>query len=67
VITDEERVAELYRVILARNPVHGRYAGIHTEPDGSPNRADLRRALSEGTAVVQLTVREEHGRTFGRE
>lgn len=56
VITDEDRAAELYRVILAHNPVHGRYAGIRTDPDGQPNRADLRLALSAGTAVVRLTV-----------
>lgn len=35
VITDEERCAELYRDILAHNPVHGRYAGISVEPDGT--------------------------------
>jgi deazaflavin-dependent oxidoreductase (nitroreductase family) len=56
VVTDEQRVAELYRVILARNPVHGRFAGIRTDDDGSPNRTDLRRALAAGTAVVRLTV-----------
>jgi deazaflavin-dependent oxidoreductase (nitroreductase family) len=57
VITDEERAAEFYRVILAHNPVHGRFAGIHVDPDGGPNRADLRRALANGTAVVRLTPR----------
>jgi deazaflavin-dependent oxidoreductase (nitroreductase family) len=58
VITDEERAAEFYRVILPRNPIHARYAGIHTDPDGQPNRADLRRALSAGAAVIRLTVRD---------
>ncbi len=58
VITDEERAAEFYRVILPRNPVHARYAGIHIAPDGQPNRADLRRPLSAGAAVIRLTLRD---------
>jgi deazaflavin-dependent oxidoreductase (nitroreductase family) len=57
VITDEERAAELYRIILAHNPVHGRFAGIGIEPGGGPNRADLRRALANGVAVVRLRPR----------
>lgn len=56
VITGEARCAELYRAILARNPVHGRYAKIRVESDGSPNPADLRAALARGIAVVRLTV-----------
>jgi F420H(2)-dependent quinone reductase len=54
VVTDEERCTELYRRILAHNPVHGRFAGIRSEPDGAPNPEDLRRALAAGTAVVRL-------------
>jgi deazaflavin-dependent oxidoreductase (nitroreductase family) len=54
VITDEKRCALLYRAILAHNPVHGRYAGIHAEPDGSPNPRELRAALDRGVAVVRL-------------
>jgi deazaflavin-dependent oxidoreductase (nitroreductase family) len=54
VFTDEEHCREFYRQILAHNPVHGRYAQIRTEADGSPNAEDLRRALRRGTAVVRL-------------
>ena len=54
VVTDEQRCADFYRAILAHNPVHGRYAGIRTDPDGSPNRADLKAALARGIAVVRL-------------
>jgi deazaflavin-dependent oxidoreductase (nitroreductase family) len=54
VITDEARAADLYRAILTRNPVHGRFAGIALNPDGNVNLDDLRRALSTGTAVVRL-------------
>jgi hypothetical protein len=54
VVTDEDRCVPLYREILAHNPVHGRYAGIRREPDGEPNRTDLRAALTRGVAVVRL-------------
>lgn len=54
VITDEEQCADLYREILAHNPVHGRFVRIRTTPDGSPRRDDLRAALDRGVAVVRL-------------
>ncbi|MEV4127631.1 nitroreductase/quinone reductase family protein [Nocardia sp. NPDC049707] len=54
VITDEPQAAQLYREILTRNPVHGRFAKIHLNPDGSVNLPSLRTALSRGTAVVRL-------------
>ena len=54
VITDEATIVPLYRAILAHNPVHGRYAGIRTEPDGNPRLDDLRDALRRGIAVVRL-------------
>ena len=56
VITDEDRCGELYRPILAKNPVHGKYASIGIEPGGSPNPADLRAALRRGIAVVRLAL-----------
>jgi len=56
VITDEARCAELYRDILAGNPVHGRYVGISLQPDGSPKASDLREALASGVAVVRLAT-----------
>ena len=54
VVTDDRECTPLYRAILAHNPVHGRYAGIRHEPDGTPNPEDLRAALDRGTAVVRL-------------
>jgi deazaflavin-dependent oxidoreductase (nitroreductase family) len=54
VVTDEPTATPLYRTILARNPVHGRYAGIRHEPDGTPDQGDLRAALARGVAVVRL-------------
>jgi deazaflavin-dependent oxidoreductase (nitroreductase family) len=57
VVTDERECTRLYRAILARNPVHGRYAGIRHEPDGTPNPQDMRAALDRGVAVVRLHAR----------
>jgi len=54
-IRDQQRCTELYRQILAHNPVHGRYAGIRTTPDGAPDPEDLQAALRRGIAVVRLT------------
>lgn len=54
VIRDESRAADLYRVILQRNPVHGRFAHIRIAPGGGPDPDDLRRALADGVAVVRL-------------
>ena len=54
VVTDEATIVPLYRAILAHNPVHGRYAGIGTEPDGNPRLPELRAALRRGIAVVRL-------------
>ncbi|MFN8101934.1 MAG: nitroreductase/quinone reductase family protein [Mycobacterium sp.] len=56
VITDEDRVVDLYRHILQAGLVHARYAGIHADSDGAPNRADLRTALANGMALVHLTL-----------
>jgi deazaflavin-dependent oxidoreductase (nitroreductase family) len=61
VITAEAEAAELYRVILRRNPVHGRFAGIGIDPDGRPNHSDLHRALDNGTAVVRLRPQGHNG------
>lgn len=59
VVTDEERCAMLDREILAGNPVHGKFADIRTEPDGTPNPDDLRAALARGMAVVRLLEPDE--------
>lgn len=58
VITDEEPLVELYRIVLEQNPVHGRFAGISLDADGGVNRVELRAALARGAAVVRLHPRE---------
>jgi deazaflavin-dependent oxidoreductase (nitroreductase family) len=57
VITDEATIVPLYRAILRHNPIHGRFAGIRTDPDGNPYPSDLRDALRRGCAVVRLRPR----------
>ncbi|MQY17224.1 nitroreductase/quinone reductase family protein [Nocardia macrotermitis] len=57
VITEGESIADLYRIILEQNPVHGRFAGISLDSDGTVNRAELQAALAKGTAVVRLHPR----------
>ena len=54
VITDEDIAADLYPVIVTANPTHGRFAGINLESDGTVNRTDLHRALTNGVAIVRL-------------
>jgi hypothetical protein len=66
VITDEELCTELYRDILAHNPVHGRYAGIATMADGSPRPGELRAALNRGIAVVRLRPASSRAAETGR-
>jgi deazaflavin-dependent oxidoreductase (nitroreductase family) len=61
VIRDEASVMPLYRTILRRNPVHGRFAGIRSGADGTPEPDDLRRALARGTAVVRLLIDDHEG------
>lgn len=61
VIRDEAGVTPLYRTILSRNPVHGRFAGIRAAADGTPDPEDLRAALERGTAVVRFRLEDEEG------
>ena len=54
VITDEERIAEPYRIVIAGNPAHSKRSGVTLDGDGSVNAEQLRSALARGTAVVRL-------------
>ncbi|NKY88099.1 nitroreductase/quinone reductase family protein [Nocardia veterana] len=56
-ITGEHDIAEPYRIILAHNPTHGRFAGITLDADGNVDRDQLRAALDRGTVVVRLRPR----------
>ncbi|QIS19902.1 nitroreductase/quinone reductase family protein [Nocardia terpenica] len=57
IIADKDEIAEPYRIILAHNPTHGRFAGIGLHPDGSINREELHRAVDNGAVVVRLRPR----------
>ncbi|MEU6579849.1 nitroreductase/quinone reductase family protein [Nocardia sp. NPDC046763] len=58
VVTDVDAAAEPYRIIVAQNPTHGKYAGISLNSDGSVNREELAAAFARGTAVVRLRPRD---------
>ncbi|WP_225729700.1 MULTISPECIES: nitroreductase/quinone reductase family protein [unclassified Nocardia] len=57
VITDFERLTDLYSVILRRNPTHGKFAQVSLTSDGSVDHDQLRRAIERGTSVVRLSPR----------
>ncbi|WP_158607885.1 nitroreductase/quinone reductase family protein [Nocardia panacis] len=57
IVSEAAGLRELYPVILRRNPIHGRFAGIGLESDGRVNEDDLRRAMAGGVAVVRLRPR----------
>jgi hypothetical protein len=57
VYRDEESVIALYDVIARDNHANAKFNGIGFAPDGSPNRADLHQAWSNGGAVIELTLR----------
>ncbi|MBS2532413.1 nitroreductase family deazaflavin-dependent oxidoreductase [Catenulispora sp. NF23] len=54
VITDEEEIAEPYRVVIAGNPSHRKRSGVSLDADGNVDRDQLRGALARGAAVVRL-------------
>ncbi|MCX4092834.1 hypothetical protein [Nocardia sp. alder85J] len=59
VVTDEDQIADLYRVILVKNATHGRFVKVSLEPDGSVDRAELRAAMDRGVVVLRLRPRAE--------
>jgi hypothetical protein len=56
-LTDEQTVIELYRVIAIDNHANAKFAGIGFAPDGSPNPADLYQAWAKGCVVIRLSLR----------
>jgi deazaflavin-dependent oxidoreductase (nitroreductase family) len=56
VITDEERLYESYRVMLPAGPELGQIIGVALDPDGRPNREDVRRARERGYVVVRTQL-----------
>ena len=56
VITDEARMGDAYRTILAAAPSYARALGIRREPDGRPRREDVSRARQKGHIIVRVEL-----------
>jgi hypothetical protein len=56
VITDEARMGEAYRTILAVAPSYARALGIWREPDGRPRREDASRVRQKGHVIVRIEL-----------
>jgi deazaflavin-dependent oxidoreductase (nitroreductase family) len=57
VVTDPDRAAPLYKIVIARNPVHGRFAGIDLDEHGELDLGQLRAAFRRGIVLVRLLPR----------
>ncbi len=56
VITDEARMREAYRIILAATPGYARALGVSVGPDGLPRREDVARIRQKGHVVVRIEL-----------
>ena len=56
VITDEARMREAYRIILAATPGYARALGVSVGSDGLPRREDVARIRHKGHVVVRIEL-----------
>ena len=56
VITDEARMREAYRIILAATPGYARALGVSLGSDGLPRREDVARIRQKGHVVVRIEL-----------
>ena len=56
VISDEARMREAYRTIIAAAPGYARALGISPGPDGRPRREDVARARNKGHVIVRIEL-----------
>ena len=65
VISDEARMREAYRIILAATPGYARALGVSLRSDGLPRREDVARISQKGHVVgpnrARFTVPPVHG------
>ncbi|QWF82558.1 hypothetical protein HUW46_05996 [Amycolatopsis sp. CA-230715] len=54
VITKPDQAASLYKIILVRNPVHGKFAGIELDNDGNLDPDRLRAAFRQGIVLIHF-------------
>ncbi len=55
-IRDPEVVAEALTAIVRDHPPYGRWAHIHTRPDGVPDPADVRAEVTRGRVLVRVQL-----------
>ncbi len=55
-IRDPDVVAEALTAIVLDHPPYGRWANIHTGPDGAPDAADVRAEVARGRVLVRVTL-----------
>ncbi len=56
VITDQARMREAYRLILAATPGYARALGVSLASDGRPRREDVARIRQKGHVVVRIEL-----------
>ena len=56
VITDQARMREAYRIILAATPGYARALGVSLGSDGRPRREDVARIRQKGHVVVRIEL-----------
>ncbi len=56
VITDEVRMGDAYRTILAATPSYAWALGVWRDPDGRPRREDVTRLQQKGHVIVRIEL-----------
>jgi len=55
-VRDPDVVAEALTAIVLDHPPYGRWAHIHTGPDGTPDPADVRAEVARGRVLVRVQL-----------
>lgn len=55
-IRDPDAVAEALTALVRDHPPYGRWAHIHTGPDGTPDPADVRAEVARGRVLVRAQL-----------
>lgn len=60
-IREAHVVAEALTAIVRDHPPYGRWAHIHTGPDGAPDLADVRAEVARGRVLIRVQLRPGDG------
>ena len=55
-IRDPDAVAEALTALVLDHPPYGRWADIHTGPDGTPDPSDVRAEVARGRVLVRVQL-----------